>query len=146
MRAHGGRGLVRVGQFAAVEPEEGQQAVDVHPAGVGAVVGERELVLLARQGQALDQPHPAVDARQAAAVILDAARDDLPAERGAARRGTSRAARDRRGAERVDVVHEQRAQLRPRGEQAREHAVLEQVGNLEPVADGVQALAGRLSV
>jgi len=41
-------------------------------------------------------------------------------------------------------VHEQRAQAGAGGEQAREHAVLEQIGNLEPVADGMQALPGQV--
>ena len=101
-----------VGQIAAAQPEEGQQAVDVHPAGVGAVPGEGELVLLARQRQALDEAQAAVDAREAAAVVLDPPGHDLPAERGARGAEPAQQGGIDGGAERVDVVHQQRPQAR----------------------------------
>ena len=127
---------------ARVSPNSVQQPVDVDPARVRVVVGELELVFLARQGQPFDQAQAAVDPRETAAVVFDAARDHFP--RRAPRRSRGYQPEQRgieRGAERVDVVDEQRAELRLLGEEPGQRAVLQQVRHLEPVADGVQALA-----
>ncbi len=52
--------------------------------------------------------------------------------------------RVRVGAERVNVMEQQMFQLRLFRQQLREHAVAEQVGNLVPMADRMQALAGQV--
>ena len=46
----------------------------------------------------------------------------------------------------VDVVQHEGLQLRALLQQAGEGAVAQQVGDFIPMADGVQALGGRLSV
>ena len=142
--ADGGSGADGVGEFGARESEEGEQAIDVDPAGVRVVVGKIEFVGLAREGEAFDEAHAAVDAREAAAVVFDPTGDDFPAEGGA--RGLEPA--DERGiegsAERINIMDEERAELRAGGEEAGERAVFQEVRDFEPVTDWVEALAGKI--
>ena len=77
-------------------------------------------------------------------MIFDAARDDFPAEGCFAGLEPADEGRIECGAERVDVVHEKRAELRTRGEQAGERAVFEEIGDFEPMAHGMEALAGKI--
>ena len=77
-------------------------------------------------------------------MIFDAAWDDFPAEGGV---GGLKPADERGiegGAERIDIVDKEGAKLRARGEEAGERAVFEEVRNLDPVADGVEALTGEV--
>ena len=122
-RADGGGGAVGVGELGAREPEEREQAVDVDPEGVVIVISEIELVGLAREGETFDEAYAPIDAGEATAVVFDAARDDFPAEGGVARLEPADEGGIEGGAERVDVVDEQRAELRASGEQAGEGAV-----------------------
>ena len=60
--------------------EEGEEIVEIDPGGEGVVVGEAELGIFLRHGQAFDQPGSAVNAGQAATAIFEAAGDHLEVE------------------------------------------------------------------
>ena len=83
------------------------------------VIAEAELGLLARLGQPFEQPEPAVDPGQAAAAVVDPPGDDLEGER---RAGVADQAEDAGvdvGAEGVDVVDHQPAEVRVVGRASR---------------------------
>src|SRR5690606_31194594 len=100
------------------------------------VIREVELVVFARKGEALDDAEAAVDTRESAAVVLDAFRNHFPAECGAGGLKPTEQRGIGRSAERVDVVNDEGAELRLRGEEAGERAVFQEVRNFEPMADG----------
>ena len=70
--------------------------------------------------------------------------DDFPAEGGT--RGLEPA--NERGiegsAERINIMDEERAELRAGGEEAAERTVFQEVRDFEPVTDWVEALAGKI--
>jgi hypothetical protein len=138
--ADGGRRFFRVTEVGPREREHAEQPVDVDPARVAVVISEGELVVLAGKGEALDDPEAPVNARDPAAMVFNALGDDLPAERGATGLEPAEQRWIRRGTQGVDVVRDQGAQLRTNGEEPGERAVFEEVGDLEPMADGMQAL------
>ena len=70
-------------EIAAGELEGGEQGVDVDPAGVAVVIGQVELVLLARHGEPFDELGLAVDAGEAAAAVFETAGHDFEGEAGA---------------------------------------------------------------
>jgi len=136
--------LVSVEQVGTGQPKDTQQVVDVDPHRVRVIVGELELVLFARQRQPFDQAWVPIDAREPAAPVFYAACDHLD---GHGRPREDMFSQERWvhvHAERVDVVHHQAAELRAVPQQARQDAVLEQVGDLEPVTNRVQALEGNV--
>ena len=120
----------------------GQQRVDADEGRERVVVGELDLVFLARQRQALDQPRAAVDAGEAAAAVFEPARHDLDAQAGPALDVATEPIRVQIRTQRVDVVQHRVLELGSALEQARKRAVAQQVRDLVPVADRVQALDG----
>jgi hypothetical protein len=124
---------------ARLRPKAASSLSMVDPAGVRVVVAQGELVLLARHGQPSTRrtwpltrarPPPRSSSRR---VITSKVRQ--PAARCAGR--TSPDPRPRRACQCYAAAGAATAGAR---QQLREHAVAQQVGHLEPVADRVQAL------
>ena len=141
LRSNGRRDLVLVREIRARQSKHSEDLVDVDPAGVGVVVRQVERHVLVRQRESFDESQLAVHARKAAALILDAPRDDLEAQA----RPALEVQPEERGidvrAQGVHVVHEEMLQLRTLRQQAGQYAVAQQIRKLEPMADGMQALA-----
>ena len=138
--ANGGSDLFPVVEVGAGEGEGGEQLIEVNPAGVRVVVAQGELGFLARHGEPLDEPDPAIDARQAAAAVFQAAGDDLEGEARAAPDMPAQQGGINIGSQRVDVVEQQILQLRALRQQPRQDAIPQEIGHFIPMADGVQAL------
>ena len=128
-RRIGRRHLRLVRQVVARQGEDLQQPVDGDPGGHRVVVGQLELVFLAGHGEALDQPDAAVDARQAAAAVLDPPPNDLEAEARLPADVHARGSPRSRSAPRVSMLWSIRYFSCGRSaQQPGEHAVAQQVG------------------
>ena len=142
-RSGGGIGGVdgcRGEEIGAGQLEDFEEPVEVNPGGHRVVVGEFEFLLFTRHGEAFDQPEPAVDAGEAAAAIVDAPGDDLEGETGLVLDMDAEEGGVEVGAEGIDVMEEEIAELWPLLEELGEGAVAEKVGDFEPMADGMKAL------
>ena len=127
-----------------MRPKTWRSASIDEPASIGVVVGETELRVFGGEREALDEADASVDTCKAAAAIFNAAGHDFDGHGGA---GGDVAAEDPRvevGADGVDVVDHQIAEVWLCVEEVAEDAVAEDVGDFVPVADGMEALEGEV--
>ena len=127
-------------EIGAGQLEDFEQLVEVDPGGHRVVVGEFEFLLFAGHGEAFDESWAAIDAGEAAAAIVEAARNDLEGEAGVLLDMEAEQGRVEIGAEGVDVMEEEIAELGPLLEELGERAVAEEIGDFEPMTDGMEAL------
>jgi len=138
--ADGGVDLVGVGEVGACEVECSEQGVDLDPAGIAIIIGECEFVFFARHGKALDELGAAVDAGEATAAVLEAAGDDLEGEICAAGEMVAEECGIDIHADGIDIMKDESLELGSLFEQRGEGAVAEEVRNLIPMADWMEAL------
>ena len=111
---------------------------DVFEGQVNVLVGEngagKSTLLKAMMGEI------AGPKRSGAALVFDSTSDHFECQAAAGLDVQTQDARIEVGPQRVDVVHHQHFELRAFVDELGQHAILEQIGDFEPVADGVEAL------
>src|SRR5262249_2966986 len=136
-RTNGGGYFSFVGEIHWAKSKCGEQFGNVNPARVGVVIAQGEFDLLFGQRQAFHESHAAVDASQSAAAIFNASRDHFKGQTSAALDVQPQPCRIGIRSQGIDVVEQQVLELRSCGQQTRENAVPQQVGNFVPMAHRV---------
>ena len=128
----------------AGESKEGEELVEVDPGRHGVVVGEDEFVFFPRHGKAFEKARASVDGGEAASSVFEAAGDDFEGEASFALEVVAQEGGVNIGTEGVDVMKHEGFELRTLFEKGGESSVQQEVGQLEEVADGVEALKGEV--
>ena len=138
--ANGFRHAGFVLELVACEAEQGEQFIQVDPAGVGVVIAERELEFLARHCETFHESHLAVHSSQAATPVLQPARNHLKSQPRSALNVHTQQARVDICSQRIDVMEHEVFELRARGQNGAQGTVAEKIGQLVPVSYGMHAL------
>jgi hypothetical protein len=116
----------------------------VDPGRHGVVVRESELVGFGGERESFDEAGLAVDPGEAASAVFEAAVDDFEAEAGTGLQMEAEEGGVEVCAERIDVMKEEELELGALLQQPGQGAVPEEVGDLVPMSDRMQALQGKV--
>ena len=133
-----------VAQFIAGKPEGGQELVEVDPASVGVVITEGKLRFLAWHGQSFKKADPSIHPGQSSAAVFEAARNHFETKARPTLDMQTEQCGIQIGAQRVDVVKKEIFQMRPLRQQSSQDAIAQNIRDLVPMADRMEALERRV--